>query len=160
MKISSTFFLIDDDADDREIFSLALEDVDKSYKFYEAKNGVEALKILNADKTFIPDFIFLDLNMPFLSGKECLQEIKKLPWLSHIPVVIYSTSSNQKDIDDSRELGAAHFFTKPSSISKLTNILTEFTKKGNRPFSLNKIIVCVIVLYLIHSLLNNSFFHL
>ena len=72
-------FIVDDDEDDREIFAIALQDADKSYKCLTAINGKEALEKLKSDETLIPDFIFLDLNMPFMSGIQFLVEIKKVP---------------------------------------------------------------------------------
>ncbi len=130
--------LIDDDADDREIFGIALEDVDKACKCITAVNGIDAFEKLNDDKTFIPDFIFLDLNMPLMGGKEFLREIKKTPCLSHVPVIIYTTSSYQKDIEETKLLGAAHFLVKPSNINRLTQILSGLFQKQLLSFSLNQ----------------------
>ncbi|HEY0047074.1 MAG TPA: response regulator, partial [Flavobacterium sp.] len=67
----------------------------------------------------LPDFIFLDLNMPEKGGKECLVEIRKHSKLKEIPVIIYSTSSSKKDIDDTYELGANLYITKPNSFTEL-----------------------------------------
>lgn len=77
------------------------------------------------DPTFVPDYIFLDLNMPLMTGKECLQQIRKLPRLSDVPVIIYSTSASQRDIQDSMELGASTFITKPPQIAVLADKLAE-----------------------------------
>jgi len=128
--------LIDDDFDDHEIFAIALNDADKTYKCVTAKNGVDALEKLNTDETFIPDYIFLDLNMPLMSGKQCLKELKKIPRLSHTPVIIYTTSSYEKDIEEVKKLGAAHFLVKPSSIDSLTQILSKLFQKQGLSFSL------------------------
>jgi len=119
-----TCFLIDDDQDDHEIFAMALESVDKNYNCITAVNGQDALEKLNTDKTFIPDFIFLDLNMPVMNGKQFLQEIKNLTLPHSIPVVIYTTSSFQKDIEETKKLGASHFLVKPSSIEELSGKLS------------------------------------
>jgi len=133
----SVCFLIDDDYDDHEIFSIALKNADKSYKCITAKSGIEALEKLHSDKTFLPGFIFLDLNMPLMSGKQCLAELKKIPRLKQTPVIIYTTSSYEKDIQEVKELGAAHFFVKPSSLDSLTKILSKLFKKQALSFSLN-----------------------
>lgn len=128
MKRSRTVFLVDDDADDQEIFALALAEVDKDIHCVTAKNGMEALVKLNEDQ-FRPDYIFLDLNMPRMNGKQCLQEIRNLQSLNAIPVVIYSTSSERRDMEETKALGAAAFITKPPGISELVrrlqNILIE-----------------------------------
>ena len=123
-KVRKTCLLVDDDEDDKEIFSLALTEADASIECFIASDGIEALAMLN-DTNFIPDYIFLDLNMPLMSGKECLMEIRKQPRLRDTPVIIFSTSAAQKDILDTRALGASSFITKPPLISTLVQKLME-----------------------------------
>ena len=122
-------FLIDDDDDDQEIFSMALNTIDENIKFVTASDGIEALDKLHIDKAFTPHFIFLDLNMVRMNGRECLREIKKIPRLNNIPVIIYSTSSEQKDITETILLGAADYIVKPPSISILTKRLEQVLRK-------------------------------
>jgi CheY-like chemotaxis protein len=119
-----TCFLIDDDVDDQEIFELALRDVDHSIKCYYANDGVEAVNKLNSEIGFIPDFIFLDLNMPRMNGIQCLAQIKKITRLKDVPVIMYSTSSDSKFINEAKKNGASDYLTKPSSIRQLTNVLS------------------------------------
>jgi CheY-like chemotaxis protein len=123
-----TCFLIDDDEDDQEIFTLALREADASIRCVTANDGVEALTRLTGDKTFIPDYIFLDLNMPLMNGKECLREIRKHTHLRDVPVIIFSTSSEPHEIEETRRLGANEFITKPPLISSLSRQLAEFFK--------------------------------
>ncbi len=117
--------IAEDDVDDQEIFSIAISELDESYDCTYTLNGIDALERLNHD-TLLPNYIFLDLNMPRMNGIQCLAEIKKQDRLSHIPVVIYSTSSGQSFIDEALLHGAATFITKPSRISDLVTILNEF----------------------------------
>jgi CheY-like chemotaxis protein len=124
MSRSLTCFLVDDDEDDREIFIIALRDLGEHIHCVLASDGMDALEKLRATAE-LPDFIFLDLNMPRMDGKECITEIKKDKRLNDIPVVIYSTSSNANDREDATRLGAMHFFTKPPSISALTHALSD-----------------------------------
>ena len=119
-----TCLLVDDDDDDREIFCLALSETDPSIRCLAASDGIEALEMLK-DPAFIPDYIFLDLNMPLMSGKECLTEIRKQPRLSGVPVIIYTTSASQRDMDDTLRAGASSFITKPPQISVLARKLAE-----------------------------------
>ena len=119
-----TCLLVDDDEDDKEIFALALREANPSIQCFIASNGLEALSMLKAG-TFIPDYVFLDLNMPIMSGKECLAEIRKQPHLLHVPIIIFSTSSSEKDIQDTQALGASSFITKPPLIATLAEKLTE-----------------------------------
>ncbi|SFP65081.1 response regulator [Parafilimonas terrae] len=118
-----TLLLIDDDADDQEIFSIALQNISTLIRFVISDNCKEALEKLTKDKMFKPDFIFLDLNMPGMSGSQCLAEIKKQKRLKHIPVIIYTTSSGQRDKEETKKLGANYFLTKPTDINKLITIL-------------------------------------
>lgn len=119
-----TCFLIDDDIDDQEIFALALRRLDKSITCMTASNGTEALEKLRQNKHAVPDYIFLDLNMPGMSGKQCLVELKKDERLSRIPVIIYTTSSEPNDIADTKELGAFAFLTKPTHLTDLVKELS------------------------------------
>jgi len=117
--------IAEDDVDDQEIFSIAIQELDDPYDCTYTLNGIDALEHLT-NGMLLPDYIFLDLNMPRMNGIQCLEEIKKQPRLSHIPVVIYSTSSGQCFIDDALLHGAVTFITKPSRISDLVSILKDF----------------------------------
>lgn len=155
-----TCFLIDDDPDDREIFALALEEADNSYRCVTALNGIDAIQKLSTDDTFIPDLIFLDLNMPIMNGKQCLNEIRKIPRLDPIPIIIYTTSSYAQDIEETKKLGASHFLIKPSSIRILTNCLTELLKKESPPFLIQgSICVMAILLFIFSNYFIRVFFY-
>lgn len=113
--------VVDDDSDDCEIFCDAVSELDLPTECLVANNGEDALKKLRSGMERLPDFLFLDLNMPRMDGRTCLAELKKDVKLKKIPVIIYSTSSYQKDIDETYELGAIYFLTKPSDFKKLKN---------------------------------------
>jgi CheY-like chemotaxis protein len=117
--------LIDDDNDDHEFFQEAADALDCNVELFHAKSGAEALSLLAKAET-LPDFIFLDLNMPAMNGQQCLLKIKADPRLAKIPVVMYSTSSSDSDIKAARTNGAADYVIKPSSMKTLTNILGKF----------------------------------
>lgn len=123
-----TFFLIDDDEDDQQVFSFALSSIDQKIKFFSASDGNEALDIIRTNRQFIPDYIFLDLNMPRMGGIECLYELKKLEHIRHVPIIIYTTSSDQRDKERIFEMGASDFKTKPSDISELKKMIREIIK--------------------------------
>lgn len=105
--------LIDDDEDDRKLFFEATAAFDETIKYIAAADAQEALLYLNDTANALPEFIFLDLRMPGLSGEQCLIEIKKNPRLASIPVIIYTTSTDEKESVRLKELGAAHFMSKP-----------------------------------------------
>lgn len=132
-----TCFLIDDDQDDREIFMMALENANDAYACVTAKNGIDAVSIINSDVNFVPDLIFIDLNMPYMSGKECLEKIKTFDTLNAVPVIIYTTSSYNKDVEETKQLGAAHFLVKPPGMGTLTKVLREILDREKLPFYIN-----------------------
>ena len=76
MKNQKILMIVDDDTDDRFFFRSAIRKNNPSYECIEAENGDDALKQLRKAK-YLPDFIFLDLNMPKMDGRECLEELKK-----------------------------------------------------------------------------------
>jgi CheY-like chemotaxis protein len=115
--------LIDDDAEDQEIFKTALDSFPKELRCTTFTNAKVALeKLVSGD--LHPDIIFLDLNMPIMSGQEFLLEAKKKKEVAHIPIIIFSTSSQTGTIKQMKELGAHDFITKPDRFDKLVNLLT------------------------------------
>lgn len=126
------FLIIDDDTEDCDFFCEAVNEVDASYDCLQMHNAEEALRELRAENHALPDFIFLDLNMPRMNGKEFLQEIKHDPVLKNIPVVVYTTSSSDKDIEDSKQLGAAYFLTKPSDFKAICREVAQITQRISR----------------------------
>ena len=130
-------FLIDDDEDDREIFSLALNAANSSSTYITAINGEDSLRILEELPDYIPDFIFLDLNMPFMDGPSCLKALRKIPKLQDVPIIMFTTSSYTKDIEDTLKLGASHYLIKPTSLNDLVAILTSFFEGNRTSYQLN-----------------------
>lgn len=115
---------IDDDSDDCEFFMEALEAV-SSANYTAIYNPVEALHKL-IEKEIEPDLIFLDLNMPAMSGLEFLTEIKKQHRLKEIPVIIFSTSELDDIIREALEYGAQDFISKPNNFNDLKKILSKY----------------------------------
>jgi CheY-like chemotaxis protein len=121
--MSKRFLVIDDDTDDRELFTEALASVDPIIVCDQATDGAEALKRLAAKEIDQPDIIFLDINMPIMDGWQFLTRLKKEDAYKHIPVIVYTTSSNQKDKRIADDLGALCFITKPHAFGRLKNML-------------------------------------
>ncbi|HXL57967.1 MAG TPA: response regulator [Chitinophagaceae bacterium] len=113
--MSKSVLLIDDDPDDLMFFREAVIEINPAYKCFTSTNAEETLQQLIKEK-IKPNFIFLDLNMPRINGKDCLRQIKKIPWLSQIPVIIYSTSKLKKEMEEVLKLGAFRFLIKPSTL--------------------------------------------
>ena len=118
-----TFLLADDDADDKTLFCEALSEIDPGIVCHTAGDGREALAILSEKQIKKPNIIFLDINMPVMDGWQCLGKLKEHSDHRDIPVIMYSTSSYQRDIELALESGAFCFFTKPSDYRELRSIL-------------------------------------
>jgi CheY-like chemotaxis protein len=122
--------LIDDDPDDQEIFLLAVKKTAMPVECEIVSSATKGLEKLGAENNFVPNYIFLDLNMPGMDGKMCLSEIRKISHLLNVPVIMYSTSSYIDDIRETRRLGATGFVTKPTDLNVLIKTLREiFTNK-------------------------------
>lgn len=130
MSAVTTCFLIEDDDEDQEIFMLALQRANASVRCVTASNGAEAIDKLTHSEQVV-DIIFLDLNMPLMNGKQFLHELKKRQSLQDIPVVIYTTSSEPADREETLRLGVKDFITKPTYISDLVKILSEYFPKAD-----------------------------
>lgn len=119
-------FLIDDDEDDRDFFISALNRINPLYNCLTAIHGEDALRILREQPEYVPDFIFLDLNMPLMDGRTCLLELKKIPKIIDVPTIILTTSSYEKDAEETRKLGASNYIIKPTNFNKLTEKLIAY----------------------------------
>jgi len=116
--------LIDDDRDDAELFKEALFEINSSIVFEHYEDSKAGLKLLLEKQTDLPDLIFLDINMPIVSGWQCLTEFKKTEHLKHIPVILFTTSSQTKEKEIADELGAEGFITKPNEYKALKELLS------------------------------------
>jgi len=118
------FLLVDDDKDDTELFADALKDIDSSIKFNYAFNCSELIRGLLQNK-FNPQIIFLDVNMPGMTGWQCLETLKKGDATKNIPVIMYSTSAARLEGKKAVKHGALGFYEKPTRFEWLK----EFLKK-------------------------------
>jgi CheY-like chemotaxis protein len=128
MHLPELILMVDDDADDRQFFKEALHEIYPSIECSTANDGIEALEFLKSSKR-MPDFIFLDLNMPRMDGKKCLVEIKKNKRLTNIPVIIYSTSKHEEDEKETFKLGASAFLKKPYTFEEICNIIASVIQR-------------------------------
>ena len=117
------FLIVDDDYDDSSLFSEALSSIEPEVVCYCANDGFEALEKLNTLQFDNPDIIFLDLNMPGMSGWECLEKLKSMERFKDIPLIIHTTSSRRADRDLALEKGAICFVTKSYDFKKTTQML-------------------------------------
>jgi CheY-like chemotaxis protein len=119
-----TILLIDDDADDRKLFFEVTREVDETAACITVGDGHEGLAYLRDENNTLPDFIFLDLRMPGMSGREFLETVKQDLRLKPVPVIVYTTSRDVKESIMLKKLGATHFMSKPFSPDEVYYLLS------------------------------------
>ena len=122
--------LVDDDEDDRMFFADALQEIEIETELSEFHNGQEILDYLSGPKAERPHLIFLDLNMPVMDGFQCLREIRKNPDLKDLVVAIYSTSSSERDIEETFVNGANIYINKPNKFEELKKTIGQVVKRN------------------------------
>ncbi|MEM8827880.1 MAG: response regulator [Cyanobacteria bacterium P01_G01_bin.19] len=125
--------IIEDSDEDFAALTRMMNQAKISNPIYRCEDGEEALDFLYregeyADKSLAPrpSLIILDLNLPGTDGREVLAELKQNEDFKTIPVVIFSTSSNPKDIDACYRHGISGYITKPMNISRLNQLVQTF----------------------------------
>jgi CheY-like chemotaxis protein len=117
--------LADDDEDDRLFFKDAFEEMRMKTVVQTVNNGQELMNLLAQPDAVLPHILFLDLNMPFKTGIECLNEIRRMTHLKDIAVAIYSTSASEQDIEETFVMGANVYIKKPNDFGTLKKVLSE-----------------------------------
>ncbi|TDE07346.1 response regulator [Flavobacterium sandaracinum] len=125
-KIDRIHILIaDDDDEDIELFNEALAELKMDSKLTSFKNGEVLMNYLENIENKLPHILFLDLNMPCKTGHECLKEIRANSRFIDVSIAIYSTSSSEKDIEETFVQGANIYIKKPNDFSKLKKIIKD-----------------------------------
>lgn len=124
--------LVEDNPNDIELEMRALKKHNLTNKVQVAKDGAEALDYLFGTGAYAgrgkfsqPKVIFLDLKLPKVSGLEVLQKIKMDERTKHIPVVVLTSSSEERDLIESYKLGVNSYIAKPIDFEKFLQITTE-----------------------------------
>lgn len=112
MSKSLKILLVEDNLIEIMKMKRTLSLLELNHTLYEAKNGEEGLEFLE-DRSKMPDIILLDLNMPKINGIEFLRILKANDDLKHIPTIILTTSSNQKDLLECYKTGMSGYVLKP-----------------------------------------------
>lgn len=115
--------LVEDNAADVRLTQEALQEGKVRNNLTVARDGVEALEILQRPGASRPDLILLDLNLPRKDGREVLATLKADPALKHIPVVVLTTSSAEVDILKSYQLHANCYITKPVDLEQFVSVV-------------------------------------
>ena len=116
--------IIDNDPDDRQLFCDALRKVNDEIVCISFATGQEGLNYLREIKD-LPKYVFLDIQIDEMDGKECLLRIKRIKHVEKVNVVIYSSScENENEIQLYKKLGAAYVMIKPSTFKELCEKLS------------------------------------
>lgn len=123
--------LVEDGHVPRILLKTALADFPQFDLLHVAENGVEATEFLAQQSTSVhgqlPDLILLDINMPEKDGFDVLVDIKSDPALRSIPVIVFTTSECQEDVDRAYDKGANTFITKPTTLGGLEHVLNRIS---------------------------------
>ena len=118
-------FLVDDDAEDRELFSEALSQVDETIRLTEISNCFKLIETLDNPEAIKPDIIFLDMDMPKFNGLECLKKLKASNRIQDLKIVVLSTYSHPQYIEEAYKNGASCYYVKPSRFPKLKEVISD-----------------------------------
>lgn len=127
MEDKSIILVVDDDLDELLLLSEAFREIGYGDPVLYAGGGALMFDVLERTKPNLYGLIVLDLNMPGLDGVEALKKLKVHPEYSGIPVVIYTTSANEKEKDICIQSGAVDFITKPDSRQGHIAVCTRFS---------------------------------
>lgn len=124
--------LVEDNPDDARLTLRALDKRNLANRVFHVKDGEEALDFIfsrgqyeNNKNHRNPKVIFLDLKLPKVNGLEVLREIKKVETTKHIPVVILTSSKEEKDVIESYKLGVNSYIVKPVDFDKFMTAISD-----------------------------------
>lgn len=133
--------LVEDNRDDEELAKIALKNNNITNKMQVVRDGVEALEYLFGSvdsetlKCVGPTVVLLDLKLPKIDGLEVLRRIKTNPLSKKIPVVVLTSSSEEKDLVESYRLGVNSYIRKPVDFNQFAEVVRQI---GLYWLSLNK----------------------
>jgi CheY-like chemotaxis protein len=123
MRIEKCCVFICEDVFDQAVFAEALHNVSPETLCFTASNGQDALYMMKEER-IIPNYIFVELNMPKMDGLQFLRTIKKIQKLKEVPVIVHSTSPQPHKIIEIKESGALAMYFRPYEYYGICNMLT------------------------------------
>ena len=144
MQSKGKILLVDDNPNDLELALIAFEKAERSPEVMIARSGQEAVRLLaESGADSLPDVVLLDLNMPQMGGLAVLDAIRAQPALSGVPVVMLSTSREERDIRECYQHGASAYVVKPvefeqflTTLSATSDFWTRLNQHPHRPAAL------------------------
>ena len=121
MEKVANILLVEDDQLDTMDIKRSLEKLKILYQLHEAKNGEEAIAVLNrleeGGLSLLPDVLLIDINMPRMNGLELLQVIRNSEKWKHLKCFIITTSTEKVDKQKAQELGVSGYIVKPLKLN-------------------------------------------
>lgn len=124
MNSNNPILLVEDDQVDAMTVERAFRDLEINNELIHAVNGLDALDHLR-DGSKEPSLILLDINMPRMNGIEFLRELKSNDRFKRIPVVVLTTSNDQKDKFETYDLGISGYMLKPIDYQAFVSLMRE-----------------------------------
>lgn len=119
--------VVEDNPGDVRLLEEAFHELNARLKLRVAKDGEEALAVLFGGEThWLPDLVFLDLNLPKVSGHEVLSRMKDDPAMRQIPVIVLTSSRAELDVRKAYEAHANAYIRKPTSLDELIACIRSF----------------------------------
>ena len=129
---NQSILLVEDSLEDFEMTVRSLKKAGLKNTIHHCCDGDDALDYLyhrgayaDAMDARLPGIILLDLNMPGTDGRDVLEELKNDPALNHIPVIVLTTSADERDVQDCYGMGANSFIQKPLDFEGFMNAMTK-----------------------------------
>jgi two-component system response regulator len=127
---------VDDNPDDVSLLEAAFAQCRAGVELHSVQNGVQAYDFLSKRGEHwnapTPDLILLDLNLPVRDGRAVLREFQKDPIWRRIPVVVFSSTHRQEEIDECYRLGACLYVVKPAHFDRYAELASSFAKMALR----------------------------
>jgi PleD family two-component response regulator len=115
--------IIDDDAEDTEMFCDAMKDIAPQIICTVANNPSKGLDYINSTLDAPPRYIFLDANMSLVDGKDCLRTLREIESLNDTRIIMYSGYISNSQVEEFKQLGANEYVKKPDSYQQLLKVL-------------------------------------
>jgi DNA-binding response OmpR family regulator len=122
--------VVEDDSDFAVLLRRAFRKAGVRATLDFAVDGEEAIAFLDRAVAAPPALVLLDLKLPKLSGFEVLRWIKAHPKLGAVPVVVLTSSGQDRDREEVKSLGAADYQVKPAGFDELVSLLTQLVERG------------------------------
>ncbi len=139
MDTTATILLVEDEPADAHLTRMAFEEAGVTVDLHHVSHGLEALDFLYRRPPYMeaprPALILLDLNMPRMNGYEFLDALRGDATLADIPVVVLTTSDVERDLEATRDRGAADYIVKPVDLDVFCHRMSRLAHEWRLPQS-------------------------